>query len=522
MGRTVPGVSHAPKPHAAPRRADASTRGPKKRTPVIANMAAHDAAIEVFITDASRADSTKKRDAKYWRLWTDHCATLGVDPEVAPYSAYRELFLLRRQDGRPMGTGTLQNIASAVLHHYTRLDRVPAHKLPENAGDWRDQMKSAKRAEGQRRADGQPPQAEIVPLLRPQLQQLMLAEPAPSPHHEIARAAVLLAVDLHASRSLTQVLRLRAEDVQVVSDGPAAGGVVIHGALLACDHRERVPGVPWDCTACAVRGVLAARGGDGPLLTCGGNGLRNARHAFEHLLLPSRHSRRTDFAPRPDLTPWQLAGLRRGLVIRVGVPNGARWIRARTWTLTSWVCGFRMCSDLVRLDRSAVVPDPAGRGWRIRLGVTKADQESKNEVVRALCCGTTSRLSPAHAMSEYLCVRDAAVGGRGGALLCALANGNGAASQFARPAASVATKALDASRSDLAYLCALAGLPAVYSSYSIRKGYAQQAEKDGWPIEDIQEGLRHAEVETTAGYLGEGSANAAATKFIRALDGDRA
>jgi hypothetical protein len=107
-----------------------------------------------------------------------------------------------------------------------------------------------------------------------------------------------------------------------------------------------------------------------------------------------------------------------------------------------------------------------------------------------------------------LCVRDAAAGQDGSLLLADLRH---------RPLAGLSgTHPHKVAKGDLDLLCQNPGLPAVYSSYSTRKGYAQQAQLDDWPVEDIQEGLRHIELDTTLShYLAHHGAKQAATKLMR-------
>jgi hypothetical protein len=113
--------------------------------------------------------------------------------------------------------------------------------------------------------------------------------------------------------------------------------------------------------------------------------------------------------------------------------------------------------------------------------------------------------SAAQAMAEYLCVRDAAVGGRDGALLLT------SASSRHRPLVVTSRKAADG----FSMLCGFAGLPeGVYSSYSTRKGYGQQARLDGWEPEQIQQGLRHQRLDTTRLYTGSVDARLTVTKLM--------
>jgi site-specific recombinase XerD len=108
-------------------------------------------------------------------------------------------------------------------------------------------------------------------------------------------------------------------------------------------------------------------------------------------------------------------------------------------------------------------------------------------------------------MAQYLAVRDAAVGGRHGALLLTTAL------YEHRPVNPTATSAAE----ELTLLCKFAGLPeGVYSSYSTRKGYAAQAVADGWDVEDIAAGLRHQRLDTTRLYTGDIDVRAVVQRMI--------
>jgi hypothetical protein len=146
-----------------------------------------------------------------------------------------------------------------------------------------------------------------------------------------------------------------------------------------------------------------------------------------------------------------------------------------------------------------------GDGYLIRLRGTKDDAPGAKRVTRPLEWSATGGPSPAQAMAEYLCVRDAAVGGRDGALLLT------SALRRHRHLVATAVKAKD----DLNLLCRFAGLPeGVYSSYSTRKGFGQQAALDGWDPEEIKEGLRHQRLDTTRLYTGSVDERAAVNRMM--------
>ena len=167
-----------------------------------------------------------------------------------------------------------------------------------------------------------------------------------------------------------------------------------------------------------------------------------------------------------------------------------------------------MCSDLVRLPRSAIAKTADGSGWRLRLGPTKDDPLAQKQPTRVFRFCHDGGPSAAQALSEYLCVRDAAVGADGPLLLGARGGLLAQKGPLIKP--------VQAAKLDLDLLSELADLPQHFTSYSTRKGFARQTVKDGWELEETQEGLRHSKPETTLGYTGERDAKRVGEKFIRA------
>ncbi|MGY1659644.1 hypothetical protein ACI78Q_00280 [Geodermatophilus sp. SYSU D00705] len=483
------------------------------------DMAGHLAALQAFIDEQGRAAATRLNDDIFWRRWTEHCQEVAekygliIDPEDAPFLAFEELVLQRRADGKPIAASTTDRYLAAIRWRYAELGRVPAHQRPENANAWRELRRGQRKQEGERRAAGDPPREQAVPLFREDLVRMLRAEPPRTPWLDERRALVLLALD--TDLSTPQLQELDTADVELIdtTDPTEPGGIRVAGYELPCDHAERFPGVPWDCTACAVRAALAARTGGGPLLTSGAEALPTylgvRRRRWAGLQMARRYGPALDVDP--TLSPRALAGLRRGLVLTVD-PKGAgfRWARARAWTALSWVCGFRMGSDVAGLDRCAVAVDAAGRGYRIDLAATKDDPEAVKDVARPLAWSATGGPSAAQAVAEYLCVRDASAG-RAGTLLVEAVPPHGPVARL---------RACTLAGKDLDLLCEYAGLPKVYSSYSTRVGYTQQAERDGWLVEEISAGLRHQSLETTVQhYTGASNARGAVTKLINSKPG---
>lgn len=343
------------------------------------------------------------------------------------------------------------------------------------------------------------------PLTRELMTQLLVggelprsADPASNYQVDAVCAASLLALDSLLSRPA--ISRLQRSDVKELG----GGAIQVLDHVFGCDHRERQRGVPWDCTACSVRTVLNAHDGQSVHLFHSDSTRREVSRwlitrarAWPALTEPdlSRRSLQAAFVVLPGTGEWELAGLRRGLVVNARQPNSVSWVRGRAWVSMSFEAGLRMCSDLVRLPRSAIAHTADGNGWRLGLGPTKDDPLAQKRSVRVFRFRDDGGPSAAQALSEYLCVRDAAVGAEGPLLL-------GARGGLLAPKGPL-IKPVQAASFDLDLLCELADLPQHFTSYSTRKGFARQTAKDGWELEETQEGLRHSKPETTLGYIGD-------------------
>lgn len=495
--------------------------------PLISDWATLDADIDAYIDRLSVARSTARLHDAGWRTWVEHCKDVGVDPMSAPFGAFEALLLRRREDGHVYARGTHDSIVAAVGAKYTTAGLVPAHKAPDNVGRWRDLLRATSRQAAERKAlhPESAQQWDVVPLKRDDLVPMLMARLPSGQYVDACVATVLLAMDCGFSgRDLGRL------GVDEVVDGPE--GIMVAGKALACDHVERARGVPWDCTVCAVRAVLAGHPGEGPLLRRASSGdlvvstcqrLRKLRdRAWGGTATDATASgwRSTRLRPADGLTMWQQAGLRRASVLlmtRRGA--GGRWLRARVWTAVSWTCGFRMCGDLLRLDRDAVKLDPNAAGYGLYLAATKDDPAGEKRVVRSLPWGDGG-LSVAQMMAEYLCVRDAIHGPQGsllvGHVLNPLVLGHGIASGGEGVGGGTGI-----AKDDLQLLCAAAGLSdRTYTSYSTRKGFAAQAHQDGWTVEQISEALRHQALATTLNsYLQAAAAKDVSTRLIHLLGG---
>jgi hypothetical protein len=231
------------------------------------------------------------------------------------------------------------------------------------------------------------------------------------------KAAWLAAID--SGLTTGRLAEVRIAEIKTL-DG---GDVMFAGCRLTCDHEPRAVGVPWDCSACAVRDVLRGRSPDERFVTASSSSLstkmmkvRDGWSGFDRLPGCRPGTTAVVLQPKQDLSLYALAGLRRGIVVVEAGPVSSSWLVGRPWTAVTWEAGLRMASDLESLPRSAVEPTIAGDGFVLHLAGTKDDPTARKEVTRVFL--HTDGLSAAGVLAEYLAVRDAAVGS-GGPLLIA-------------------------------------------------------------------------------------------------------
>lgn len=480
--------------------------GTKYEPVVVTDWAQLEADIDLFIQQGELAIKTIEVYRDHWVAWERHCKDLGVPALGAPYGAFTAFVVELKLDGTPYAASTVLGRLSAIAYEYKKRGVTAAYEECDHAGDWLNLRRGLKRAKRARARTSRPNgstgvEGDVAPLMRDELQQMLRASPDDSERDRAWAAAVLLSFDCDLSaKSLAGVT---IDEVAVGS-----GVVSIGGRDIPCDHRERVRGVPWDCTACAVRLVVAEHADSCKPLLYRARDVTDLKSALASQLRLLRDTawRGSSFAhphavgqdcsltPSPDLSDWQVAGLRRALLLRVGPHRRGRYLRAKAWVSVAWASGFRMCGDLVRLDRSHARPAPDG-GWTVDLSGSKDDPCGRKEVVRSFAwpMGADPKdtdLSPARYLSEYLCVRDA-VQGPSGQLF------------RARPLTPRDTDVAfvsgqEAAQKDLDALVALAGLDGhSYSSKSCRKGYTNQALEDGWDLDEVRQGLRHLSVGTT-------------------------
>jgi len=441
----------------------------KKAPVVVHDFAALDVAWADYIEQGALADGGAAY-AKRWQVWLAHCTEEGVDPWDAPGSAFESLWLRRREaDGALVSPNFIEGISVAVSHFYRQKGLTPANKRPENCGRWRELRRGRRKTASQNRDL----EKSVVPMMRTDAQTLMSA-PMPA-LRTVRRAALLLLLDGFAP-GVIDALTLNA----VIATPSVSAGVVVRGQHVACDHEERVRGVPFDCTSCAVRAAIVEIGEGEPFRTGLVNAMSQLRARFRCLA-----GKGEPWGPREGLTVWEQAGLRRALVLSTAVAprDGYRWVRARAWVGVAWSCGLRMKADTLHLQRGDAAPDAAGRGWSVRLAATKDDQPGAKNVVRAFSWDSADG-QVASAIAEFACVRDALIGSEGRLFnLNAVERGTSTDRGNAR--------------ADLDLLARLAGIAPVFSSYSTRKGFSAQALADGWTEDQIQEGLRHLHLTTT-------------------------
>ncbi|GAA1970095.1 hypothetical protein GCM10009798_33510 [Nocardioides panacihumi] len=471
-----------------------------------------DVEIDAYIATHRSAAETAAGHRRRWDVWEKHCAESGVDPWDAPYSAFEDLLLSRREDGLTYSPSHMFNLLASITDAYSNHGLVPAHRREENKGAWSATFRGWQRDFADAAARGETVTCDHVPLMRSDVQQMLAVPLTAAARTRPCRVATLVACALLAldgGWELSRIRALRFDNVDLASET----AIVIDGDRFICDHRERAPGVPWDCLVCAIRGLISSadrreglifdtedraeigrwlrkQAGNWPFLRLGGGG---------------RGASTMEIDPAAD--SWAIAGTRRGLVIVAHQPDSDSWLRGRAWVALAWQAGLRMVSDLVRLDREALAPvrNPSRGefdGWRLTLGVAKNDPLGTRADVRVYTDATGR--AAVDAISEYLSVRDAAQG-RDGRLIVGGRRGLFAGGPMKKP--------LQAAKNDLDELSLLAGIEPVFTTYSIRKGFVAQAAADGWAFDRVQASLRHRKSDTTAQYFPKLGARQAAYKF---------
>ena len=486
------------------------------------DWAAVDADIDGFLIQTAHAGETVRGYSKLWKLWSEHCTDLGCDPRRASWAAWQELAKRRRLDGRLYNRPyQLEEVLTAVRWRLgvEGLDLTPAPAQTVRRADWQALCRAYRVDVGFAAVSGDLEHVSRDPLLREHVQRIISLPPEALPYLTrrgadrdacLTKAEILLALDTGLTASALR--RITFKDLR-----PGPDGLRIGDLLLPCDHRQRVEGVPHDCTACAVADVIPQQADPDQAFATTAIGTLNARfrsaaRRWPHLMPPATMGTGgTALQMRPDLTPAQAAGTRRGLVLINAInPKDAAWLLGRAWLGVAWEAGFRMAGDLAHLKRRAVTHTSDPVGLLIRLAGTKDDPAGAKRVTRLFAL--TAGACAAQALAEYLTVRDAAVGDDPDGPLFISAPGG----VFGPNWREGITKPVQVANAIITKLAAAAELDGHFTSYSARKGYAIQSQADGRNLLQIQRGLRHSRPDTTLRYA-HTSSQAAARKLADLL-----
>jgi hypothetical protein len=462
---------------------------------LVRDFASLDAAIAVKCNQSGAGPrATAKYRATFSGPWTAHCESLTtpVDPLDAPLSAFEDLLVEGLLRETPPAVSTTERLLAAVTWTYTSHGLVPAHKRPENLAQWKAAWRGYKRRI--REVSG-PPKQMAAPASRDDATRLLAAPLLHTPRLRAKSAFTLLALDTNWERE--EISSLTISDV-VLEPGQAA----VRGETLKCDHRARAAGVPWDCTVCSIAAVVNEHAGPREhLFAAGYSESAIARKNNQRIWgIPIRAGAWPGLLPLssagnlsidPNLSDYELAGLRRALAIQISDLPQMSVLRGRMWWAAAWSAGLRMGSDLTDVARDQVAIDR--QGIRIDLGRSKTDRLGRKKTVLTFPWEIDGQAQlPASMIADYLAVRDSAFGNAAGPFLIR----------------SIRKKVLLAPEQtagdDIAALAARAeGITEDnLTAYSARVGYASVADAESWPIEKIQAGLRHDLTDTTSRYIG--------------------
>lgn len=472
-----------------------------------------------FLSSGGLTLTTLKGYRYGWSRWERFCSALHdtPDPLAAPFSAFVALL------ASDIPEASLPMIIAGVRHRYQQHDRVPAFDEEAHRERWQEARRGRRRTVKRSSTAEGPRSGKAKPLLREDLSRLLSAEPPAMGERDTAFvAACLLLLDHQVE--ITRLCGLRLSDVTFTD---SKSQVVVSGRQieLACDHVERVRGVPWDCTMCTLQSVHASRfrtregtEDDGLLFgaLAGTPGdLAKALRGRLQTALTSLRAGGWDWATPKRQTlhhmtgadEWAVAGMRRALVTGSHRPHGQVVVRARCRMALAWANGLRLASDLDEVRRDSVKRDD--NGYTFVLGPTKADRSgARSRVIAAH--GDADSFAVGRFFAEYLCVRDATVG-PGGYLFTPM---RGKTSGFLR--SSSEPDVYHSALVDVRTLALLAGVEGQYTTYSVRRGHASQRHEEGHPLERIQAGLGHVSPATTVGYI-DPDATSASESFMRGL-----
>lgn len=361
-------------------------------------------------------------------------------------------------------------------------------------------------------------------MLRDHARQMIEATPEATARHLAHRAMILTHLDLQIS--VPQLSKWKVPESQ---PREIAGPLSIGDVEIPCDHRERVRGVPWDCAACAIRDLMRHTSTPGALLfeplgvtpariaTISSQALR--RTAYQRLShVVYRHPDHRSSIPqiRATASTYEIAGMRRALVLHLGYESGFGLVRARAWLAVAWVNGLRMASDFSDISRRDVSEDALGQGFAITLGSTKADRSAAR---RKTVTVTWAANGGARQLAEYLCVRDALTG-PGGSLIVPTPFSNSREGDALMSACRTVERST--AKTDLNRLAKLAGLEAEgFSPHSVRRGHATQRGIDGQDLAGIQNALRHKSPSTSRGYVDTPDLQCNVEKMMKGLSDEQ-
>lgn len=478
-----------------------------------------------FLDDGGLAPGTLNGYRIGWARFGRFCeedVPGGTDPLTAGFEVFQALLTT------DIPPGSLERLIGGVRHEYAKRGLTVPIDDPRYCGIWLDAMRGRRRIAARAREDRFPDEGKATPLTRTHaLQMLAVEEPIDSGDRGYIAATLLM---LDHGVGLTQASRMRLSDI--VGSPRNEGGLTVYlrstdrghdeinGIVeILCDHTSRVRGVPWDCTACHLREHWIGLSDQGarPESYLFATGKAANPKRIRQWLAQRLHKMLQAFTAgnvqwtaagdaitvRAGATDWTRAGARRALVLGLQRNTGHALVRAKCRISLAWTNGVRAASDLDEVIREDIRHDPA-LGFTVPLGATKPDRPgSRNSVGLALWedwddeqdFGTPGVGGPARFMTEYLAVRDAVVG-TSGYLFCPVRAPSLWLSDPQHP------DPYHSALADIKRLAAGAGLAELgYTTYSTRRGNAQQREAEGESLEQIQAALGHAHPDSTIRYL---------------------
>lgn len=473
-----------------------------------------------MVGERSAADNTRATYDSRWSWWVHHCESLHVDPLAAPFSAFTALFTEATLGGRPLSPSTIDVTVAAVASHYSSVGLTPAHQDPRHAGDWRSLRRGYERSVGAGAGRG-----SARPLMRDDLLRMLTATPEwlePSSNRTGFDTATALLLAWDTGLSVNEIVRLTWSDTRVDPDGSR-----VLDRAITCRHEDLVSGVRWDCAHCFLlsRSPYRDIDADAPLIPPAHIkplmlSLQTRRFTQWGAISRDGRTRQTFVGIDDSVSDWQRAGARRGLVLSSLGPTAVAWVQARFLYATAWSAGLRVVDTFPRTDWSNLRPRHNGDGWRLMLGASKSDARGVNTRAINLPWGNdeardqSAQLSLAGLAVEWAAVREAAVG---------------AVDVVWTPVARGALSQLSAKPKHRAqvfaqHLLTMLEIPAGYSPgtftpHSARRGYGTQSDRDGRDILDIQQGLGHSSLDTTARYVKREDTKVATRQLLDRING---